>query len=287
MLTPARILGMVLAAALLSGCGLRAVWSDVPPPPPVITPAPSTAEPDERALHPYTGALSDNSTCVTASTSLLHELEGVTGVGGAVRYTQGVGVRSNAKWWTVVIRTALDPNGSIGSSTVPEQITFATNVPSSKPDDWEVQNFSWKVADDSASAEKALGCLAKLPPAKTPFPKPKGPADTYNGKPAAGAGCHAVPDGLLVRLQEVGQVGGAITYSRGQMVRANRKWWTVAVATEVHPNGEGLTEANVPATAWFVTNIPSYTLGAKAALFSFPIKDKDKASAKALACLKR
>jgi hypothetical protein len=35
---------------------------------------------------------------------------------------------------------------------------------------------------------------------------------------------------LLSRLEELGKVGGAITYSRGQMVRANKSWWTVAVA---------------------------------------------------------
>jgi hypothetical protein len=70
------------------------------------------------------------------------------------------------------------------------------------------------------------------------------------------------------------------------MVRANRQWWTVAVATQVNPNSEGLTADNVPAAAWFVTNIPSYAVGTKVALFSFPIKGKDAASAKALACLK-
>jgi hypothetical protein len=285
MLTPARILGMVMAATLLSGCGLRAVWSDVPPPPPVITPAPNTPEPDERTLHPYTGALSDNTACVTATSSLLHELELVDGVGGAVQYVQGVGVRSNAKWWTVVVRTAVDPHGSIAASTVPDQITFATNVPSSKPDDWEVQNFTWKVGEDSASAEKAAACLTKLPLAKTPFPKPKGPADTYNGKPARAAACHKVSDALLGYLEQVGQVGGAITYPRGQMVRANRKWSTVAVAVQVNPNSQGFTKDNVPAVEYFVTNAPA--LGTKAsAVFSFPIKGTDKASAKAGACLK-
>ena len=65
MLTPARILGMVLAATLLSGCGLRAVWSDVPAPPPVITPAPDP--PDERTLHPYTGELAADTACTTVS----------------------------------------------------------------------------------------------------------------------------------------------------------------------------------------------------------------------------
>ena len=69
------------------------------------------------------------------------------------------------------------------------------------------------------------------------------------------------------------------------MVRANRKWWTVAVATQVNPNSQGFTRDNVPAVAYFVTNEPS--LGKKAAsVFSFPIKGKDKASAKAGACLK-
>jgi hypothetical protein len=88
----------------------------------------------------------------------------------------------------------------------------------------------------------------------------------------------------LRHLEQVGQVGGAITFPRGQMVRANRKWWTVAVAVQVNPNSQGFTKDNVPAVEYFVTNEPS--LGTKASgVFSFPIKGADKASAKAGACL--
>jgi hypothetical protein len=68
------------------------------------------------------------------------------------------------------------------------------------------------------------------------------------------------------------------------MVRANRNWWTVAIAVQVNPNSLGFTKDNVPAVEYFVTNEPS--VGTKAsAVFSFPIKGKDKASAKAAACL--
>jgi hypothetical protein len=54
----------------------------------------------------------------------------------------------------------------------------------------------------------------------------------------------------------------------------------VAVATQVNPNSQGYTTDNVPAVAYFVTNQPSAS-----SVFSFPIKGKDKASAKAKACL--
>jgi hypothetical protein len=51
---------------------------------------------------------------------------------------------------------------------------------------------------------------------------------------------------------------GAIIYPRGRIVRANSKWRTVAVATEVHPNGQRYTKDNVEATTLFVTNQPPY-----------------------------
>lgn len=286
MLTPARMLGMVLAATLLSGCGLRAVWSDVPPPPPVYIPAPNP--PDERTLHPYTGELVASTDCATVSKDVLSLLQDAGNVGGALTYSHGVAVRSNAKWWTVAVRTAVDPYGDIKRSDVPTYAYFATNLLTSDAEKYLDDDFSWSVDGGTATADKALACLKKLPAPKVLVkkpPKPASPADTYNGKPAQAAACHKVSDALLGRLQEVGQVGGAITYPRGQMVRANRKWWTVAVATQVHPNSQGFTTDNVPAVEYFVTNEPS--LGTSASIvFSFPIKGKDKASAKALACLK-
>jgi len=286
MLTPARILGMVLVATLLSGCGLRAVWSDVPAPPPVITPAP--APPDERTLHPYTGELAANTECKVVSKDDLSLLQDAGNVGGAVTYPQGVAVRSNAKWWTVAVRTAVDPYGALKRSDVPAFAYFATNLLTSDAEKYLDDDFSWSVDGGTASATKALACLKKLPAPKVPVkkpPKPASPADTYNGKPAPGAACHKVPDALLRYLEQVGQVGGAITYPRAQMVHANRKWWTVAVAVQVNANSQGFTKDNVPAVAYFVTNEPS--LGSKApTVFSFPIKGKDKASVKAGACLK-
>jgi hypothetical protein len=286
MLTPARILGMVLAATLLSGCGLRAVWSDVPAPPPVITPAPDP--PDERTLHPYTGELVADTKCVTVSKDDLLLLQDAGNVGGAVTYPQGVAVRSNAKWWTVVVRTAVDPYGDIKRGDVPTFAYFATNLLTGDAEKYLDDDFTWSVEGGTASAATALACLKKLPAPKVLVkkpPKPASPADTYNGLPARAAACHKVSAALLGRLQEVGQVGGAITYPRGQMVRANRKWWTVAVATQVNPNSQGYTRDNVALVEYFVTNEPS--LGtSNSSVFSFPVKGKDKASAKALACLK-
>jgi len=286
MLTPARILGMVLAATLLSGCGLRAVWSDVPAPPPVITPAPDP--PDERTLHPYTGELAANTACKTVAKGDLLLLQDAGNVGGAVTYPQGVAVQSNAKWWTVVVRTAVDPYGDIKRSDVPAYAYFATNLLTSDEAKYLDDDYSWSVGGGTASAATALACLKKLPAPKVLVkkpPKPASPADTYNGKPAQGAACHQVSGTLLRYLEQVGQVGGAITYPRGQMVRANRKWWTVAVATQVNPNSQGFTKDNVPAVEYFVTNEPSVGKIA-AGVFSFPIKGKDRASAKAGACLK-
>ncbi|HEX5334695.1 MAG TPA: hypothetical protein VFW55_02360 [Propionicimonas sp.] len=285
MLTPARILGMVLAATLLSGCGLRAVWSDVPAPPPVITPAPDP--PDERTLHPYTGELVADTACTTVSKTDLLLVQDAGNVGGAVTYPQGVAVRSNAKWWTVVVRTAVDPYGDIRRSDVPTYAYFATNLFTSAGEKYLDDDFTWSVEGGTPSAAAALACLKKLPAPKVPVkkpPKPASPADTYNGKPVPAAACHKVSDTLLQYLEQVGRVGGAITYPRGQMVRANRSWWTVAVATQVNPNSEGFTKDNVPAVEYFVTNEPS--VGKEAAsVFSFPIKGKDRASAKAVACL--
>jgi hypothetical protein len=286
MLTPARILGMVMVATLLSGCGLRAVWSDVPAPPPVITPAPDP--PDERTLHPYTGELAAKAGCATVSKNDLLLLQDAGNVGGAVTYPQGVAVRSNAKWWTVVVRTAVDPYGDLTRSDVPTYAYFATNLFTSDEEKYLDDDFTWSVEGTTASAAKAQACLKKLPAPKVLVKKPPkhvSTADTYNGKPAQAAACHKASDALLRHLEQVGQVGGAITYPRGQMVRANRKWWTVAVATQVNPNSQGFTKDNVPAVEYFVTNQPS--LGTKAsAVFSFPIKGRDKASAKAGACLK-
>lgn len=92
---------------------------------------------------------------------------------------------------------------------------------------------------------------------------------------------------MLAHLRQVGQVGGAVTFPRGEMVRANRTWWTVAVATQVNANGSGLKPGDVPAVQYFVTNAPSYKKSSKARIVYFPLKPtkKDTASVKARGCL--
>lgn len=281
MVTGARLVATTLVAVLVSGCSLDNLWNDAPVRPASTAAAQQAATPtatpsEEAEKDTYTGALAKGATCTRASKSLLDELEDVGGVGAAVTYPHGVFVKSQHGWWTVAVATAVHANNSGHTrDNVPATAYFAVLA----DDPRDVVESDRVVPGDSAAAKKALGCLKKLPPVK-PDPEPISPADTYSGKPAAGATCRAVPAKLLARLQEVGQVGGAITYPRGQMVRANRKWWTVAVATQVHPNSQGYTRDNVPALAYFVTNQPSAS-----SVFSFPIKGKDKASAKAKACL--
>jgi hypothetical protein len=229
-----------------------------------------------------------NTDCLTVSKDNLSLLQDAGNVGGAVTYSQGVAVRSNAKWWTVVLRTAVDPYGDIKRDAVPAFVYFATNLFTSDEEKYLDNDFSWSVDGGTPSADAALKCLKKLPAPKVLVkkpPKPASPDGTYNGKPSQNAACHKVSKALLARLMEVGQVGGAITYPRGEMVRANRKWWTVAVATQVNPNSLGYTTDNVPDVAYFVTNEPSLGTSASS-VFTFPIKGKDKASAKATACLK-
>lgn len=285
MLTPVRLVATVLLAVLVSGCSLDNLWNDAPVRPtstavegtPTATETSSAEEPEE---DDYTGALASRATCKMASKILLHELEDTAGVGAAITYPHGVVVKSVNGWWTIAVATAVHANSSgyTRESVAPVAYFAATG---DTPADGAYT--STEVPGGTASAKKALACLKKLPPVK-PDPKPTAPAASYNGRPAGGATCKEVSGKLLARLQEVGQVGGAITYERGRMVRANRKWWTVAVATEVHANGQGYTRANVPEVAYFVTNAPSFAAG-KSGAYSFPIKGKDKASAKALTCL--
>ena len=285
MLTPARLAGTVLLAVLVSGCSLDSIWNDAPVRPmatvqdtAVATPTESPSqEPEE---DPYTGALASGATCARASKILLNQLEDTAGVGAAITYPHGVVVKSVHGWWTVAVATAVHANsGGYTRDNVPAVAYFA--VMATNPADGT--SVSREAAAGSASAKKALACVKKLPAVK-PDPKPTSPADSYTGKPATGAACRKVSDALLARLQEVGQVGGAITYPRGQMVRANKNWWTVAVATEVHPNSQGHTRANVPEVAYFVTDAPSLAAG-KPGAYSFPIKGRDQAAAKARSCL--
>jgi hypothetical protein len=282
-LTRGRLLAVVLGAALLlSGCGARWLWEDAPPLPPVITPAPQTPEPDERTLHPYTGALVEHAGCRRADAVLLRELEDVGMVGGAVTYPLGVMVRSNAHWWAIAVATRIEDNSGYTADSVPPYEVFVSNSPSYQPDNFDPELFTWKLsgAKGGEAAAKALACVKKLP---VPKPKPApGSPESYTGRPARHAACITLTPAQLSRFQQVGRVGGAITYARGVRVKANLDWWTVAVATQVNPNSEGLTVENVAPTALFVTNSPS---GRAKDAVSFPIARPDAAARKALACL--
>lgn len=273
------------AVVLLPGCGIDRIWNEVPARQPSITPASATPEPDERTQTPYTGALAPDAKCVTASKDMLAELQDIGGVGGAITYVKGARVKSNGRWWTVAVATEVQPNSSYNQADVDAVDYFVTNAPSITDADWPDEVFYWQLsATQDPAAKKALECLQKVPdpPKKVDYASP----DSYTGKLAKGATCSSVSAKMLSRLEEVGQVGGAITYSRGQMVRANAKWWTVAVATQVNPNSAGYTRANVPSVAYFVTNDPSYKASSKTKIVYFPIKaGKDKAAAKARSCL--
>ena len=282
MRTPVRVLGAALAAVLLTGCNFANVWNEVPATQPSFSPAPepSSEEPDDRVLHPYTGELGRNTTCRTATKS---ELSDWGQIGGMGTYLAGARVRSNAPWWTAAVVTRITKDNG---ATVDRYEYFVTSWPT-YGETFEHEPFVWRMTDVTGdrAATRALACAKKLP-----LPERKLAAndpDTYTGRLAGGASCRAVPPALLDRIEQVGQVGGAITYPRGRMVRANGKWWTVAVATEVHANSEGYTSDNVPATALFVTNAPSYTSAKNPSIVSFPIhaKKSDAAARKALACL--
>lgn len=272
---------------MLSGCTFAGVWNEVPARAPTFTPAPNTPESDERTQHPYTGELAKGATCVTVSADLLAELQKIGNVGGAVTYPKGARVKANARWWAVAVSTQVHPNTQeLTAVNVPAVAYFVTNDPSIPAKNWDDEVFYWTLsAPDDAATAKARECLKRVPdpPQKIDYTSP----DSYSGQLAKPARCVAASPTLLSHLEQVGQVGGAVTYPRGQLVRANAKWWTVAVAAEVHPNGEGLTRDNVPATALFVTNAPSYKASSKAKIVYFPIRPtkSDQAAAKALDCL--
>ena len=291
--TPARVVGAAVVMALLSGCSLANIWNE-----PVVgqsshpgvssasqEPASEPPVADDRTLHPYDGTVSA-ATCVTLSATQLSDLEEIGMAGGAIRYPVAAMVKSNAGWWTVAAATRVTKNSSgYTTGNVEPYAFFVTSYPTYTDVD-DPEPFAWQLDSTSgdAAAARALACVRKLPvpPEK---PEPGSPA-TYTGKLASHAPCTAVPGKLLAQLEQVGRVGGAITYPRGRMVRANGKWWTVAVATQVHPNGQGYTSGNVEKTALFVTNAPSYPASSKARIVSFPIKlRKDAAARKALACL--
>lgn len=290
MRTPVRVVAGALAALLFTGCALDNLWNDVPAGrEPVATPTPSvTATTPEESTDPgdgretYTGVLAKGATCVKASRDVLDDAEFTGMVGGAVTYPVGALVRANAKWWTIAVATKIEKNNDgYTRDTVPRYEVFVSNAPSYDAET-DVTLATWKLTDTTgdAAAAKALACVKKMPlPRPKPTPKPWA---SYTGKLGPHARCIPLTGAQLARFQEVGQVGGAITYPRGVRVKANLKWWTVAVATQVNANGEGYTRDNVPATALFVSNAPTSASG-----MSFPItaKKSDAAARKALGCL--
>ena len=111
----------------------------------------------------------------------------------------------------------------------------------------------------------------------------------YSGELAQNATCKTVPASLLSTLEDVSGVGQAITFPRGAMVKANAKWWTVAVATQVHANSSGLTTDNTDPVQYFVSSSPSmkqddFELEDD---FTWPIQNNqpDEAQEKAARCL--
>lgn len=282
------MLGAVTLAVLLSGCHMAWILEDPVPPVPDVTIGPPTPTPTptpspEPDPHAYSGKVAKKATCVTLKADQLARVQEVGGVGGAITYSRGSMVRSSENWWAVAVMTQVHPNQSGHTrESVPEQHFFVIAAESAR---WDELATAYQVAGSPTddALRKAAGCARKLP-----LPKPKlEPTDarTYTGKLAKGAKCRAASDELLAQLEQVGQVGGAVTYPRGQLVRANGHWWTVAVATQVNANSAGLTREDVPLTELFVTNAPSATKDAKVVSFPINVGKKDAAAAKALGCL--
>ena len=263
------VLGLALVAAL-TGCTQAWMQEPVVPPAPSVTPTPSqsaTTEPTPeptptadpiRDRYPYDGSVVDD-TCVAATRGELDDLEELAGWGEAVSFSHAALVRSNHPWWTVAVGTRVARgNPDVSRNDVPMVLWFVTNAPTLTAGD-PVSTWPFDPDPDDDAADRALTCLSRIPE-----PPPEPPEDSrasYTGRLARDATCTVVSPEMLKHLQAVGRVGGAITYSRGQMVQANKKWWTVAVVTEVHPNSLGYTRENVPPVAYFITNAPSKESG--------------------------
>lgn len=69
-------------------------------------------------------------------------------------------------------------------------------------------------------------------------------------EPTWEAVCEPVDQDTLRYLEGQGNVGGAITFTRGAIVRVDDDRWEIAAETAVHPNGSGYTRDNV-ARVWF------------------------------------
>ena len=279
--------GAAVVAVLCSGCGLAWIPYDETP---VPTPVPSTTRPEPTPTptpddDAYTGALAPDAGCVRLDAAALAYFEDKGLVGGAITYPRGAMVKANADWWTVAVATQVNPNSDGRTTDNVDPFVFFISTRPAGDDFDRATTRRLAEAGGGEALTRARECLAKVP---TPRPTPSpGSPDTYTGKLAKGAKCTTVPAAMLDQLEAVGRVGGAVTYPRGRMVRANRTWWTVAVATEVHPNNSGLTRDNVPATALFVTNDPSYKESSNARIVYFPLQPtrRDTAAARALKCL--
>lgn len=286
-----------LVALVLSGCTqpwMQDSWrvESTPPRTPSATPSqppaspspsptsPSSPTPDpERERYPYDGSLVDGE-CVAATRALLDELEGIAGLAPA-SFSHGALVKSNDQWWTVAVATRLNPdNPDAASQGIGRVLWFVTNGPTLAAGH---SRSSWPLDPDpdDQAADRVLTCLYRVP-SPPPDPPDDSPA-SYTGQLAPGATCVAASTGMLAHLERVGRVGGAVTYPRGQLVAANKNWWTVAVATQVHPNKLGLTRENVPEVVYFATNAPTKPTGA--VYFALDSIEQDTAAAAARECL--
>lgn len=283
-----RAIGAAVTAVLMSGCQLAWIFEEPVPPVPDVTLGPTeppspppTPEPDPYA---YQGKPAKGAKCRTLKAEQLGQLEQIGGVGAAITYPRGSMVQANGDWWVAAVITDVHRNSEGHTrESVAKRHLFVVGAVS---DEWE-QASGYRLSDgaDDAAVRKAVGCADKLP-----VPKPKlDPTDpkTYTGKLAKGATCKAISAAMLSQLEQVGQVGGAVTFAGGQMVRANGYWWTVAVSTQVNPNSAGLNRENVPPTELFVTNAPSLKKSSKTKVVYFPLNPSklDTAAAKALKCL--
>lgn len=285
-----RAIGAAVMAVLVSGCQLAWIFEEPVPSVPDVTlgptesPSPTPTPTPEPDPHAYQGKLAKGAKCRTLTAGQLAQLEQIGGVGGAITYPRGSMVQANDDWWVAAVITDVHRNSEGHTrESVAKRHLFVLGAVSPE---WEYAS-DYRLSDDAddAAVRKAAGCADKLP-----VPKPRlEPTDpkTYTGKLAKGATCKAVSADMLGQLEQVGQVGGAVTFASGQMVRANGNWWTVAVATQVNPNNAGLTREDVPPTELFVTNAPSLKKSSKTKIVYFPLNPakKDTAAAKALTCL--
>ncbi len=69
--------------------------------------------------------------------------------------------------------------------------------------------------------------------------------------------CKNAPKELLLHLEEITLVGGAIRYTDGKMIHIGGNLWHVGVHTWVDPYSDGYRRQDVPLIKYFETNYPS------------------------------